>query len=70
VQSLTAVSNRLVTDCIEAALDHIEQAEQIDPAVLAAIEERHRVEDRRLNRDLERLIERHGAGAWGVEVLA
>jgi radical SAM superfamily enzyme YgiQ (UPF0313 family) len=70
VQSLTAVSNRLVIDCIEAALDHIEQAQKIDPAVLAAIDERHRIEDRRLARDLEGLMQRHGAGAWAMEVLA
>ena len=70
VQALTAVSNRLVIDCIEAAVDHMEQAERIDPAVLAAIEQRHRIEDRRLNRDLEGLMHRHGAGAWAVEVLA
>jgi radical SAM superfamily enzyme YgiQ (UPF0313 family) len=70
VQSLTAVSNRLTIDCIEAAVDHIEHARKIDPAPLAAIEERHRVEDRRLNRDLEGLIQRHGAGAWAVEILA
>lgn len=70
VQSLTAVSNRLTIDCIEAAVDHIEHARKIDPTPLAAIEERHRVEDRRLNRDLEGLMQRHGAGAWAVEVLA
>jgi anaerobic magnesium-protoporphyrin IX monomethyl ester cyclase len=70
VQSLTAVSNRLAIDCIEAAVDHIEHAETIDPALLATIEQRHRVEDRRLNRDLEGLIQRHGAGAWAMEVLA
>ncbi len=70
VQSLTAVSNRLVIDCIEAAVDHIEQAREIDPALLAEIEVRHRVEDRRLNRDLEGLMQRQETVAWGVEVLA
>ncbi len=70
VRALTALSNRLAIDCIEAAVDHIERATETDTAVLNAIAARHRTEDQRLNRDLARLMQRQGAGSWAAEVLA
>ena len=63
VQGLTAVSNRSMIDCVEAAADCLQGAERFDAAVLDAIAAQHDNEDRRLNRDARRLFDRLPANA-------
>ena len=58
VRGLTAVSNQVMIDCVEAAAQHIEEADVADPGMLAAIANTHAVEDRRLNREAMRIWER------------
>jgi radical SAM superfamily enzyme YgiQ (UPF0313 family) len=57
-QALTAVSNRAMIDCVEAAADYVERTRVIDSTVLDSIAARHNIENRTLNRDVMRLLER------------
>jgi hypothetical protein len=58
VCSLTAVSNRSMIDCVEAAADYIVRTENIETTELDRIAAQHHSDDLRLKRDALRLFDR------------
>jgi anaerobic magnesium-protoporphyrin IX monomethyl ester cyclase len=58
VCSLTAVSNRSMIDCVEAAADYIDRTENIETTELDRIAAQHHSDDHRLKRDALRLFDR------------